>query len=100
MTDAAIFDLRRKGGRYVLKSGSARDNAVADLAERSALRSGEKVGPASASVAGGRSARRGLGRWLLEGLVVSFAYGGCIHNMHPDYVDFLRDLSRSSEPQI
>jgi hypothetical protein len=97
MTDAAISDLRQNGGRYALKSRSARGNAVADLAKRSGFWSRERAGPASASDARGRSARRGLGRWLLEGLVVSFAYGGCIHNIHPDYVDFLRDLSRPTE---
>jgi len=30
-------------------------------------------------------------------LVVSFAYGGCIHNIHPDYVDFLRNISRHTK---
>jgi len=30
-------------------------------------------------------------------LVVSFAFGGCIHSIHPDYADFLRDLGKSSE---
>jgi hypothetical protein len=97
MTDAAISDLRQNGGRYVLKSRSARGNAVADLANRSGFWSRERAGPASASDARGRSARRGLARWLMEGLVVSFAYGGCIHNVHPDYVDFLRELSSPPE---
>lgn len=33
-------------------------------------------------------------RWLLDVLVISFAHGGCIHNIHPDYIDFLHDLNR------
>jgi hypothetical protein len=27
-------------------------------------------------------------------LVDSFACGGCFHNIHPDYIDFLHDLNR------
>lgn len=59
-------------------------------------RSWERAGPASSSVAGGPSARESLGRRLLDGLVVSFAFGGCIYSIHPDYADFLRDLGKSS----
>jgi len=26
-------------------------------------------------------------------LGVGFAYGGCIHSIHPDYIEFLRGLN-------
>lgn len=97
MTDAAIPDVRRHGGRRVGESGSAHGETAADLAGRLKCRSLERAGPASLPAADGRSARGGLGRWLLDGLVVSFAFGGCIHSIHPDYADFLRDLSKSRE---
>lgn len=97
MTDAAFPDVRRHGAGQVGKSGSAHGGTAADLAGRLTCRSRERAGPASSSVAGGRSARGSLGRWLLDGLVVSFAFGGCIHSIHPDYADFLRDLGKSSE---
>ncbi|WP_156295529.1 hypothetical protein [Methylobacterium aquaticum] len=37
----------------------------------------------------------GLGRWLLDALVVGFAYGGCIHHTHQSYVHWLREQSRA-----
>jgi hypothetical protein len=52
----------------------------------------ETAGPASSPVS--RTAGNGLVRGWLEGVVASFAYGGCLHNIHPDYLDFLHDLNR------
>ncbi|MCJ2086205.1 hypothetical protein MKK88_09385 [Methylobacterium sp. E-005] len=43
-----------------------------------------------------RTAGNGLVRGWLEGVVASFAYGGCLHNIHPDYIDFLHDLNRKT----
>ena len=40
----------------------------------------------------------GLGRWLLDTLMVGLLHGGCIHHTHPTYVDVLRDLSRLPRP--
>ncbi|WP_143012219.1 hypothetical protein [Methylobacterium phyllostachyos] len=53
-------------------------------------------GLASSPGAVRRSAPVSLLRWLLDVLVISFAHGGCIHNIHPDYVDLLRDLNEKN----
>lgn len=52
----------------------------------------ETAGPDSSPVR--PTAGNSLIRGWLEGVVASFAYGGCLHNIHPDYIDFLHKLNR------
>ncbi|MCJ2052923.1 hypothetical protein [Methylobacterium sp. J-070] len=65
---------------------------MADLAGPPGSGSRERAGPVSSPAEARRSSGGGLGRWLLDVLVVSFAYGGCIHRIHPNYIDFLSNL--------
>lgn len=67
------------GGRMLLDGGpidrGPRDDGLPTARSRLAAR-----GPM----------RSGFGRWLLQFVVDSFAYGGCLHHANPDYLDFLR----------
>jgi hypothetical protein len=92
MTDREIVAIRPARRRHDRRSGPERVTTIPGLAATLGSGSSEPVGPASPEAATSRPTRDGLGRWLWEMLVISFAHGGCIHNIHPDYVDVLHDL--------
>ncbi|WP_139215647.1 hypothetical protein [Methylobacterium sp. UNC300MFChir4.1] len=93
MTDAAIPEIGPHLHRNLCKSEPDCRKPAAGLPGPSGRPARERGGPASSPIAAPRPALARHGRWLLDALVVSFAFGGCIHSIHPDYVDFLRDIS-------
>ncbi|WCS27388.1 hypothetical protein LOK46_11380 [Methylobacterium sp. NMS14P] len=92
MPDAAIPEIRPRRRRHFGESGPDFRTSPVDLAGPPGRPSRERDGPTASPAAAPQPAGGGLGRWLLDALVISFAFGGCIHSIHPDYVDFLRDI--------
>ncbi|MGU3468702.1 hypothetical protein ACLBXO_28035 [Methylobacterium sp. C33D] len=92
MPDAATPEIRPRRRRHFGKSRRDCRTPPADLGGRPGRPARERDGPGSSPVAAARPAGGGLGRRLLDALVISFAFGGCIHSIHPDYVDFLREI--------
>jgi hypothetical protein len=93
MTDPAMTERRTLRRRALRLFKFGRRSSLHELAGPPARR---QPLTDSASSPAGRPARDGLARGWLEFLVVSFAFGGCIHNIHPDYVEFLHDLAREN----
>lgn len=100
MTDAATPEIRPRGRRHFGRSRPDCRTPTVDLAGRPRRPSRERDGPVTSSVAAPQPARAGLGQWLLDALVISFAFGGCIHSIHPDYVDFLRAIGRRHRHEL
>ncbi|WP_149312135.1 hypothetical protein [Methylobacterium sp. P1-11] len=93
MTDAVIPGNHPRARRDFGKSGPDCRESKADFARLPRRLLWQRDGRASSPFGLHQPARRGFGRQLLDLLVVSFAFGGCIHSIHPDYVDFLQDIS-------
>lgn len=91
MIDAVIAAVCPRSRRHFRKSGPDWRDSVADTGQPPGSRSRDRTGPTPPLVAG-PSAGRGAFAWLLEALTIGFAYGGCIHNTHPDYIEFLVDI--------
>ncbi len=87
--------LRRRS--YSRGSGSDCGNPAAGLAAPTGGRARKSAAASRTTVR--QPARGGLGRWMLDMLLVGFAHGGCIHHTHPAYIDFLRDLSGTRQGQ-
>lgn len=90
MTENAIFERSKPRQRRLLLSTPKGLGLVPARAGRLGGRPRAPVGATSPPDAAGRPAPYGLGRQLLDILVIGFAHSACLHNIHADYADFLR----------
>jgi hypothetical protein len=91
MTDAVIPPVYPRGRRHFRKSGPDWRDPVAGTGQPPASRSRDRADPAPPAVTIPRTVRCTFA-WLLDILTIGFAYGGCIHHRHPDYLEFLSDI--------
>ncbi|GJD64658.1 hypothetical protein MPEAHAMD_4843 [Methylobacterium frigidaeris] len=92
MTENAIVEQRQPRWRRLLLSGPKCPGLVLARAGRLGSRRRTPAGATSPSDVAGRPPPYGLGRWLLDAVVIGFARSACLHTVHADYADFLRGL--------
>jgi hypothetical protein len=96
MSDAILHEIPARRRRHFGRAESGRRDTVVELVRPAGRRAQARSGPDSSPDPAPEPGRRGFGRWLLDACVISFAYGGCIHNIHPHYVDFLHELTKKN----